>query len=106
MRSSTHCLKFRAGLDVHVRKVERLVVEPQRDSRDGNQPKICCAHDSAIEIAAFPEGALRRQAVGCRSRCRTHTRHSSERNIGPHMLRATYAALPVLCRVRTYAEQT
>jgi Transposase IS116/IS110/IS902 family len=28
-------LEFRTGLDVHVRRVERLVVEPQRDSRDG-----------------------------------------------------------------------
>jgi hypothetical protein len=28
-------LEFRAGLDVHVRRVERLVSEPQRDGRDG-----------------------------------------------------------------------
>jgi hypothetical protein len=28
-------LEFRAGLDVHVGRVERLMVEPPRDSRDG-----------------------------------------------------------------------
>ena len=52
--------EFRAGLDVHVRRVERLVVEPHRDSRViADQPKICCAHETAIEFVAFRTGRVR-----------------------------------------------
>ena len=55
-----------------------------------NQPKICCAYDSAIEIAAFPTARVQHAKSLMPFALQSHTQHSSERNIGRHMLRATY----------------
>jgi len=51
-------VEFRAGLDYMFVRVERLVVGPQRDSRDGKPAEICCAHAWAIGIASFPRGRV------------------------------------------------
>jgi hypothetical protein len=55
-----------------------------------NQPKICCAHHSAIGIAAFPIGRVQHASSQMSFPLFNHTQHSSDRNIGRHMLRATY----------------
>jgi hypothetical protein len=60
-----------------------------------NQPKICCAHDSAIGIAAFPIGRVQHASSQMSFPLRNHTQHSSERTIGRHMLRATYGDIPI-----------
>jgi hypothetical protein len=55
-----------------------------------NQPKICCADDSAIGKAAFLTSRGQHAASQMRLRAQRGRQHSSARNIGRHMLRATY----------------
>jgi hypothetical protein len=47
-----------------------------------NRPKICCAHDSAIEIAAFRTGRVQHASSRMPFALQNPTQHSSERNIG------------------------
>ena len=47
-----------------------------------NQPKICCAHHSAIGIAAFPIGRVQHASSHVSLPLWNHTQHSSERTIG------------------------
>ena len=61
-----------------------------------NQPKICCAHHSAIGIAAFPIGRVQHASSQMSFPVWNHTQHSSERTIGRHMLRATYGDLALV----------
>ena len=61
-----------------------------------NQPKICCAHDSAIEIAAFRTGRVQHASSRMPFALQNPTQHSSERNIGRHMLRATYGDIAIV----------
>ena len=55
-----------------------------------NQPKICCAHHSAIGIAAVLIGRVQHASSQMSFPLWNHTQHSSERTIGHDMLRATY----------------
>ena len=47
-----------------------------------NQPKICCAHHSAIGIAAVPIGRVQHASSQMSFPLWNHTQHSSERTIG------------------------
>jgi hypothetical protein len=55
-----------------------------------DRPKICCADDSTIANAAFPTGRDQNASSQMRLGAQRGTQHSSARNIGRHMLRATY----------------
>jgi len=74
-------LEFRAGLDVHVSRVERLMVGPQRDGRDVKPAEICCADESTIGDAAFPTGRGQHASSQMRLRAQRGTQHNSARNI-------------------------
>ena len=79
-------LEFRAGLDLHVRsRVERLVVEPQRDSRDGKP-----AENMLRSRLSDRNRRLPRRARSARKQSDVLRAPEPMRNIGRHMLRATY----------------
>ena len=63
-----------------------------RGSRAVNRPKIVlrCRATSTIGNAAFLAGRRQHASSQMRLRARRGTQHSSSRNIGRHMLRATY----------------
>ena len=60
-----------------------------------NQPKICCADDSTIGNTAFPTGRGQHASSQMRIRAQRGTQHSPARNIGRHVLRATYGDVPI-----------
>ena len=81
-------LELRPAFEVHVRRVERLVVEPvARWSRWQNQPKYVALTPRRSESPPSLQGALSTQAAGCPSRYGTNTQHSSERNISRYVAR-------------------
>ena len=90
MRSSTHCLSsVTASTYMFVESSDSWSSHSAIVAM-ANQPKICCAYDSAIEIAAFPTARVQHAKSLMPFALQSHTQHSSERNIGRHMLRATY----------------
>jgi hypothetical protein len=85
-------LEFRVGLDVHVRRVDRFVADPQRDSRDGEPAENMLRSRPSDRNRRGSHGRVQHRSSRMTSRFRTHTQHSSERNIG--RLNASQPQLP------------
>ena len=82
MRSSTHCLSsVTASTYMFVESSDSWSSHSAIVAM-ANQPKICCAYDSAIEIAAFPTARVQHAKSLMPFALQSHTQHSSERNIG------------------------